>query len=231
MRRCRCGSGGLQNPSAFLSYMSNVNSGGEMSIAGSTGRSREQLIDGTSNVIPESGGTVFNPPSAEAFGEVQLIVGNYSAEYGRVGGGIEIFTTQVWNQRPPRNLVLQHAPRHLGSGRLEHQSEPRQRPGLPAQGSPERDQRRNRRPGLYSQGLRRPQQDVLLFHHRQRSASAIADLDCQHGAHQPDDEGRLQPASAVDLRSGDHRRFGIHGDADSVREQSDSHQPVQQDFV
>ena len=87
-------SGGLQNPSAFLSYMSNVNSGGEMSIAGSTGRSREQLIDGTSNVIPESGGTVFNPPSAEAFGEVKLIVGNYSAEYGRVGGGIEIFTTR-----------------------------------------------------------------------------------------------------------------------------------------
>ena len=87
-------SGGLQNPSAFLTYMSNVNSGGELSIAGSTGRSREQLIDGTSNVIPESGGTVFNPPSAEAFSEVKLIVGNYSAEYGRVGGGIEIFTTR-----------------------------------------------------------------------------------------------------------------------------------------
>jgi hypothetical protein len=81
--------GGLQNPSAFLGYMSNVNSGGELSIAGSTGRSREQLIDGTSNVIPESGGTVFNPPSAEAFGEVRLIVGNYSAEYGRVGGGLK----------------------------------------------------------------------------------------------------------------------------------------------
>jgi hypothetical protein len=87
-------SGGLQNPSAFLSYMSNVNSGSELSIAGSTGRSREQLIDGTSNVIPESGGTVFNPPSAEAFSEVKLIVGNYSSEYGRVGGGIEIFTTR-----------------------------------------------------------------------------------------------------------------------------------------
>ncbi|MDE3166991.1 MAG: TonB-dependent receptor, partial [Acidobacteriota bacterium] len=87
-------SGGLQNPSAFLSYMAGVNSGGELSIAGSTGRSREQLIDGTSNVIPESGGTVFNPPSAEAFVEVKLLVGNYSAEYGRVGGGIEIFTTR-----------------------------------------------------------------------------------------------------------------------------------------
>ena len=61
--------GGLQNPSAFLGYLAGVNSGAELSIAGSTGRAREQLIDGTSNVIPESGGTVFNPPSAEAFSE------------------------------------------------------------------------------------------------------------------------------------------------------------------
>ncbi len=87
-------SGGLQNPSAFLGYMAGVNQGGEVSIAGSTGRAREQLIDGTSNVIPESGGTVFNPPSAEAFQEVKLLTGTYTAEYGRVGGGIEIFTTR-----------------------------------------------------------------------------------------------------------------------------------------
>lgn len=86
--------GGLQNPSAFLGYMAGVNQGGELSIAGSTGRAREQLIDGTSNVIPESGGTVFNPPSAESFSEVKLLVGTYTSEYGRVGGGIEIFTTR-----------------------------------------------------------------------------------------------------------------------------------------
>jgi hypothetical protein len=86
--------GGLQNPSAFLGYMSNVNSGAELSIAGSTGRAREQLIDGASNVIPESGGTVFNPPSAEAFSEFKLLVGTYTAEYGRTGGGIEILNTR-----------------------------------------------------------------------------------------------------------------------------------------
>ncbi|MBV8821041.1 MAG: TonB-dependent receptor, partial [Acidobacteriaceae bacterium] len=86
--------GGLQNPSAFLTYMSGVNSGGELSIAGSTGRAREQLIDGTSNVIPESGGTVFNPPSAESFSEFRLLQGTYSAEYGRTGGGIEILITR-----------------------------------------------------------------------------------------------------------------------------------------
>jgi hypothetical protein len=86
--------GGLQNPSAFLGYMSNVNSGAELSIAGSTGRAREQLIDGASNVIPESGGTVFNPPSAEAFSEFKLLVGTYTAEYGRTGGGIELLNTR-----------------------------------------------------------------------------------------------------------------------------------------
>ncbi len=87
-------SGGLQNPSAFLGYMAGVNSGAEISIAGSTGRAREQLIDGASNVIPESGGTVFNPPSAEAFSEFKLLQGTYTAEYGRTGGGIEILTTR-----------------------------------------------------------------------------------------------------------------------------------------
>ncbi len=86
--------GGLQNPSAFLGYMAGVNNGSETSIAGSTGRAREQLIDGASNVIPESGGTVFNPPSAEAFSEFKLLVGTYTAEYGRTGGGIEILNTK-----------------------------------------------------------------------------------------------------------------------------------------
>src|SRR5260370_31395612 len=87
-------SAGLQSPSAFLGYMAGVNNAAETSIAGSTGRAREQLIDGTSNVIPESGGTVFNPPSAEAFSEFKLLVGTYTAEYGPVGGGIEILTTR-----------------------------------------------------------------------------------------------------------------------------------------
>ena len=86
--------GGLQNPDAFLSFMPGVNSGAEVSISGSTGRAREVLIDGGSNVIPESGGTQFNPPSAEAFNEFKLVTGIYSAEYGRTGGGIEILNTK-----------------------------------------------------------------------------------------------------------------------------------------
>ncbi|MEO7144568.1 MAG: TonB-dependent receptor, partial [Bryobacteraceae bacterium] len=86
--------GGLRNPESFVSYMAGVNNGSEVSIAGSTGRARESLIDGTSQVIPESGGVVFNFPSAEQFGEFKLLTGTYTAEYGRVGGGIEVFTTK-----------------------------------------------------------------------------------------------------------------------------------------
>jgi len=101
--------GGLQSSEAFLGFMPGVNNGSETSISGSTGRARESLIDGTSNVIPESGGTVFNPPSAEAFTEFKILTGTYTAEYGRTGGGIEIFTTKsgtnglhgtwAWNMR------------------------------------------------------------------------------------------------------------------------------------
>lgn len=86
--------GGLQSSEAFLGFMPGVNNGSETSISGSTGRARESLIDGTSNVIPESGGTVFNPPSAEAFSEFKILTGTYTSEYGRTGGGIEIFTTK-----------------------------------------------------------------------------------------------------------------------------------------
>ena len=87
-------SGGIRNPEAFVGYMPGVNSGAEVSISGSGGRGKEVLIDGGSLTIPESGGTVFNFPSAEMFGEFKLLTGTYSAEYGRLGGGVEIFVTK-----------------------------------------------------------------------------------------------------------------------------------------
>ncbi|MBI1358611.1 MAG: TonB-dependent receptor plug domain-containing protein [Acidobacteria bacterium] len=85
--------GGIRNPEAFVSYMPGVNSGGgQQSISGSGGRGKEVLIDGASLTIPESGGVVFNFPAAEMFGEFKLMTSTYSAEYGRFGGGVEIFT-------------------------------------------------------------------------------------------------------------------------------------------
>jgi hypothetical protein len=86
--------GGIRNPEAFVSYMPGVNAGGEQSISGSGGRGKEVLIDGGSLTIPESGGVVFNFPAAEMFGEFKLLTGTYSAEYGRFGGGVEVFVTK-----------------------------------------------------------------------------------------------------------------------------------------
>ena len=103
-------SGGIRNPEAFVNYMPGVNNGGgNQSVSGSGGRAKEVLIDGASLTIPESGGVVFNFPAAEMFGEFKLVTGTYNAEYGRFGGGVEIFTmksgtnqlhaTGFWNFR------------------------------------------------------------------------------------------------------------------------------------
>jgi len=88
-------SGGIRSAQAFVSYMPGVSSGtAELSIAGSGGRAAEVLIDGASLTIPESGGTVFNFPGAEMFGEFKLLTGTYDAEYGRFGGGVQIYVTK-----------------------------------------------------------------------------------------------------------------------------------------
>ncbi len=87
--------GGIRNPEAFVVYMPGVNTGyGETSISGSGGRAKEVLLDGASQTIPESGGVVFNFPASEQFGEFKLITSNYNAEYGRFGGGVEVFITR-----------------------------------------------------------------------------------------------------------------------------------------
>ncbi|MBL8229359.1 MAG: TonB-dependent receptor [Bryobacterales bacterium] len=83
--------GGIRNPRAFVSYLPGVtNAAGEQSVSGSGGRAQEVLIDGASALNVESS-AVFNFPSAEMFSEFKMLSSNYSAEYGRVGGGIEIY--------------------------------------------------------------------------------------------------------------------------------------------
>jgi hypothetical protein len=88
--------GGIRNPQAFIGYMPGVNARGlpETSIAGSGGRAAEIQIDGASLIIPESGGVVFNFPAAEMFGEFKLLTGVYDAEYGRFGGGVQVYVTK-----------------------------------------------------------------------------------------------------------------------------------------
>lgn len=86
--------GAIRSPRSFINYMPGVNAGAELSISGSGGRAQEVQIDGASLIIPESGGTVFNMPSAEMFGEFKLLTGAYSSEYGRFGGGVEMYVTK-----------------------------------------------------------------------------------------------------------------------------------------
>ncbi|MFO0364773.1 MAG: TonB-dependent receptor domain-containing protein [Acidobacteriota bacterium] len=85
--------GGIRNPRAFVNFMPGVTNNGEQSVSGSGGRAQEVLIDGASALNVESS-AVFNFPSAEMFSEFKMLSSNYSAEYGRVGGGIEIYVAK-----------------------------------------------------------------------------------------------------------------------------------------
>jgi hypothetical protein len=87
-------SGGLRLANAFVNYMPGVNNNGETSINGSNGRAKDILIDGASITIPESGGTNFYFPGFEAYQEMKLITSTFNAEYGRLGGGLEMYTSK-----------------------------------------------------------------------------------------------------------------------------------------
>lgn len=69
---------------------------GNTQISGSPSRGKEVLVDGIASTGAESGGVVPGSarPSVETIGEFKLIRANFNAEYGRTGGGIEVFTTK-----------------------------------------------------------------------------------------------------------------------------------------
>jgi hypothetical protein len=87
-------SGGIRNARTFINYMPGVNPSAELSVSGSGGRAQELIIDGASNTNPESGGISFNFPAAVMFSEFKLLTSSFDAEYGRFGGGIEIYVTR-----------------------------------------------------------------------------------------------------------------------------------------
>ncbi len=91
--------GGFRNPENFINYVPGVNGGQQdTSINGGARRSKEILIDGASHSNPESGGVAFvangGIGSVEMYGEFKVLTSNFSAEYGRSGGGIEVFVTK-----------------------------------------------------------------------------------------------------------------------------------------
>ncbi|MEO7145860.1 MAG: TonB-dependent receptor [Bryobacteraceae bacterium] len=92
-------SGGFRNPENFISYVPGVNGGQqETSVNGGARRSKEILIDGASHTNPESGGVAFAANggigSVEMYSEFKVLTNNFSSEYGRSGGGVEIFVTK-----------------------------------------------------------------------------------------------------------------------------------------
>lgn len=65
-------------------------------ISGSPNRAKEVLVDGIASTGIESGGVIpgNTRPSVETIGEFRLLRANFNAEYGRTGGGIQVFTTR-----------------------------------------------------------------------------------------------------------------------------------------
>ena len=65
-------------------------------ISGSPSRGKEVLLDGIASTGIESGGIIPGEtrPSVETIGEFRLLRANFNAEYGRTGGGIELFATR-----------------------------------------------------------------------------------------------------------------------------------------
>ena len=65
-------------------------------ISGSPSRGKEVLVDGIASTGIESGGIIPGEtrPSVETIGEFKLLRANFNAEYGRTGGGIELFSTR-----------------------------------------------------------------------------------------------------------------------------------------
>lgn len=91
--------GGFRNPENFINYVPGVNGGQQdTSINGGSRRSKEILIDGASHTNPESGGVAFvangGIGSVEMYNEFRVLTNNFSAEYGRTGGGVEIFVSK-----------------------------------------------------------------------------------------------------------------------------------------
>ena len=88
-------SGNMRNPEAFIFLTPGVSGTvANTNINGSQSRAKEVLLDGIGSTSPESGGILFTYPSVEVIGEFKLLSANFNAEYGRTGGGFQVFTTR-----------------------------------------------------------------------------------------------------------------------------------------
>jgi hypothetical protein len=89
--------GNIRNLEQFIFLAPGVTGDtGNTQVSGSPSRAKEVLVDGIASTGVESGGVIpgSGRPSVETIGEFRLLRGNFNAEYGRTGGGVEIFTTR-----------------------------------------------------------------------------------------------------------------------------------------
>jgi hypothetical protein len=89
--------GGVRNLEQFIFLVPGVTGNtNDTQISGSPNRAKEVLVDGIASTGVESGGIVpgSGRPSVETIGEFKLLRANFNAEYGRTGGGVQIFTTK-----------------------------------------------------------------------------------------------------------------------------------------
>lgn len=92
--------GNMRNPESFVFLAPGVTGDtASTEINGSQDRAKEVLIDGAQSTGAESGGTMFTYPPIESIGEFKLVAANFSAEYGKTGGGFEVFTTKSGTNR------------------------------------------------------------------------------------------------------------------------------------
>ncbi len=82
--------GGIRSMRGFVAYMPGRTANSEESVNGSGGRGQEMIIDGASALNVESS-TMLTVPAAEMFSEFKMNSSNFSAEYGRVAGGVEVY--------------------------------------------------------------------------------------------------------------------------------------------
>ena len=183
----------------------------------------EVLIDGASATIPESGGTSFNFPAAEMFGEFKLLTSTFDAEYGRFGGGVELYVTKSGTNQFHGTAFLNARRDIWNANAWANNAAGRARP----------KDRFNEYGGALGGPVWIPKvydgrnKTFYFFTYSKDKRPVASEPGSQYGADGPHETGRFQRASCFSdhLRPGDH----VREHTDAFPEQHHSAKPIQPD--